>query len=124
MKSKYFFMIITIFCIAMLISMPTVKAETSSSLEREMAIACALAYLPLEEGGNIGLNKKLVGSKIAQGYKFLAGKIKGMNGSEVYDNTANIASKTLGAGAGVGVGVGAGVAATAAEAFAPPALFR
>ncbi len=60
----------------------------------------------------VGKAFKWIGSKIAQGYKFLAGKIKGMNGSEVYDNTANIASKTLGAGAGV---AGAYNAATRAE---------
>ena len=61
---------------------------------------------------NIGKAFKWVGKKIAEGYKFVAGKIKGMNGSEVYDKTANITSKTLGAGAGV---AGAYNAATKAE---------
>lgn len=58
MKSKYF-IIITIFCLAMLISMPIVKAETESSLEREMAIACALAYFPQKVGEGVGMHKAL-----------------------------------------------------------------
>lgn len=74
MKSKYF-IIITIFCLAMLVSMPIVRAESKSSMERELAIACALAYFPLEEGGNIGMNQKLVGSKIAKIADFFNEKI-------------------------------------------------
>lgn len=64
---------------------------------------------------NIGKAFKWVGKQIANGYNFVKGKIKGMNGSEVYDKTANITSKTLGAGAGV---AGAYNAATNAEARA------
>lgn len=74
MKSKYF-IIITIFCLAMLVSMPMVQATNKSSMEREAAIACALAYFPLEEGSNIGMNKRLVGSKIAEIADFFNEKI-------------------------------------------------
>ena len=69
------FYIITIFCLAMLVSMPIVRAENKTSMERELAIACALAYFPLEEGGNIGMNQKLVGSKIAETADFFNEKV-------------------------------------------------
>ena len=60
----------------------------------------------------VGKALKWIGGKIAAGFKFLKGKVKNMNGSEVYDKAANITSKTLGAGAGV---AGAYNAATRAD---------
>ena len=60
----------------------------------------------------VGKAIKWIGGKIATGFSFLKGKVKDMNGSEVYDKAANITSKTLGAGAGV---AGAYNAATRAE---------
>ena len=60
----------------------------------------------------VGKALKWVGGKIAQGFKFITGKAKAVNGSEAYDKAANIASKTLGAGAGV---AGAYNAATRAD---------
>ena len=60
----------------------------------------------------VGKAIKWIGGKIATGFSFLKGKVKDMNGSEVYDKAANITSKTLGAGAGV---AGAYNAATKAE---------
>ena len=58
---KKYFMIITIFCMVMLISIPMVQAATiePNTYEREMAIACALSYMPLTENKTIGLQLKL-----------------------------------------------------------------
>jgi hypothetical protein len=60
----------------------------------------------------VGKAIKWVGSKIAQGFKYITGKAKAVNGSEAYDKAASITSKTLGAGAGV---AGAYNAATRAD---------
>lgn len=60
----------------------------------------------------VGKALKWIGGKIATGFNFLKGKVKNMNGSEVYDKAANVTSKTLGAGAGV---AGAYNAATRAD---------
>lgn len=60
----------------------------------------------------IGKAFKWVGKQFTKGFDNLKGKVKDLKGSEVYDATANVASKTLGAGAGV---AGAYNAATRAD---------
>lgn len=58
MKRKYF-IIILIFCLIISVSFTIVRAEqveTSDVTDREMAIACALSYVPLREGKTMAQN--------------------------------------------------------------------
>lgn len=52
---KKYFMTIIIFCLVILLCIPTVKAE-EESLDREMAIASALSYIKQFEGKTVGFN--------------------------------------------------------------------
>lgn len=55
MKKKYF--ILPLICIMLILSIPSVHATNSSEVsDREMAIACALSYAPVQEGKKMSEN--------------------------------------------------------------------